>query len=292
MKVRFFNYFITLAVIGLAAWATWTVYQRYVQEPWTRDCQVRANVVGIAPRVAGPITLVAVHDNQTVKEGELLFEIDPEDYSAALDVASGELVTAESELKQKEQDSERQVSLYERHVTSQQEFQTAQNNLESAKAGVVSAKANLNLARLKLSYTKVYASVDGYVTNMNISVGTYVNAGSQLMALVDTSSFWIAAYFKETQLSHISKGQEARVIVLGHEKQPFKGVVESIGWGIFVPDGSASVSTDLLPTVSQTVDWVRLPQRFPVRLHVPAPPSFPLRIGQTVSVALIVEGKT
>jgi multidrug resistance efflux pump len=63
-------------------------------------------------------------------------------------------------------------------------------------------------------------------------------------------------------------------------------VVRSLGWGIFVSDGSGSNSTALLPAVNQTIDWVRLPQRFPVRIQVISPTPVPLRIGQTVSVAM------
>jgi multidrug resistance efflux pump len=97
----------------------------------------------------------------------------------------------------------------------------------------------------------------------------------------------VAAYFKETQLPHIQVGQKAKIVIIGYENQPFQGVVRSIGWGIYVQDGSGSDATGLLPSVSQTIDWVRLPQRFPVRLQVVEQPPVPLRIGQTVSVAML-----
>jgi multidrug resistance efflux pump len=109
------------------------------------------------------------------------------------------------------------------------------------------------------------------------------------MALVDTGSFWIAAYFKETQLPHIKVGQKADLTIMGYNNQPFQGVVRSIGWGIYVQDGSGSDTTDLLPSINQTVDWVRLPQRFPVRIQVLGQPPVPLRIGQTVSAAMTRE---
>jgi multidrug resistance efflux pump len=150
---------------------------------------------------------------------------------------------------------------------------------------VTSAKANLEVAQLDLSYTKLVAPVDGLVTNMNVSPGTYVNAGERLTALVDSSSYWVAAYFKETQLPSIKVGQKAKVILMGHQKTPLEGVVRSIGWGIYLQDGSADPA-GLLPAVNQTVDWVRLPQRFPVRIQVSPGPGVPLRIGQTVSVAM------
>jgi multidrug resistance efflux pump len=288
MKARVFNFLVTLVIVCLAAWAGWVLYQRYMTDPWTRDSQVRANIVGIAPRVSGPIIRVAVHDNQQVKIGDLLFEIDPADFNAQLNVAAGQVLNSEANLKQRKQDLDRQSELYKNHVVAEQDFQNAQDNFSAAQAQLISAKANLELARLNLSYTKVFAPVNGYVTNMNTSEGTYVTAGKQLIALVDGSSFWIAAYFKETQVPHIQIGQKADLALMGY-RQPFQGVVRSIGWGIYVQDGSGSDATGLLPSISQTVDWVRLPQRFPVRIEPSGVPPVPLRIGQTVSVALAPE---
>jgi multidrug resistance efflux pump len=287
MKARLLNYLITFAVLGLAGWAAWSLYQRYIMNPWTRDAQVRANVVGIAPRVSGPIVLVAVRDNQEVKTGDLLFEIDPTDFKAEVEIASGQVLNAEANLKQRQQDLDRQTDLFNKHVTAAQDFQNAQDAFSAAQAQLTSAKANLELAKLNLGYTKVLAPVDGYMTNVNTSEGTYVTAGKQLMALVDTGSFWIAAYFKETQLPHIQTGQKATLAIMGYNQEPFEGIVQSIGWGVYVQDGAGSDSTGLLPLISQTVDWVRLPQRFPVRIHVSGPPPVPLRIGQTVSVSMI-----
>ena len=289
MKARLFSYLITLIIVGLALWAAVSLYVRYIEHPWTRDGQIRANIVGIAPRVSGPIIHVAVHDNQQLRKGDLLFEIDPSDFQAQVDIAAGHVQNDEATLKQQQQNLQRQTQLYQTHVTAQQDFQNAQDSFAAVRAQLTSAKASLELAELNLGYTKVFAPVDGYVTNMNTSEGTYVTAGVQLMALVDTSSFWIAGYFKETQLPHIQVGQKAIVTVMGRENHPFEGVVRSVGWGVFVQDGSDSTSTALLPSVSQTIDWVRLPQRFPVRIQVLASSPVPLRIGQTVSVAMTSE---
>jgi multidrug resistance efflux pump len=300
MKARLFSYLITLTTVGLGVWAAVSLYFRYVEQPWTRDGQVRGNIVGIAPRVSGPIIHVAVRDNQQLRKGDLLFDIDPADFQAKVDIAVAQVQNDEAILKQQEQNLQRQTQLYRTHVTALQDFQNAQDNFAAAQAQLASAKANLHLARLNLSYTKVFAPVDGYVTNMDTSEGTYVTAGVQLMALVDTSSFWIAGYFKETQLPHIQVGQKAIVTVMGHENQPFQGVVCSFGWGVYVQDGSSfatgfvlpvssSNSTALLPSVSKTIDWVRLPQRFPVRIKVLGNSPAPLLIGQTVSVAMTPE---
>ena len=106
------------------------------------------------------------------------------------------------------------------------------------------------------------------------------------MALVDSDSYWIAAYFKETQLRHISTGDTAIISLMGNEDLPFTGTVRSVGGGIFVMDGSSAEDTALLPSVSPTIDWVRLPQRFAVRIQADKSAQTELRIGQTVSVAI------
>jgi multidrug resistance efflux pump len=221
-----------------------------------------------------------------VKKGDLLFEIDPTDFQAQLDLATGQVQNAEANFKQQRQNLDRQTDLYKTRVNARMDFENAQDSFAAAQAQLVAARANMKLAALNLSYTKVCSSVDGYVTNMNTSPGTYVTAGNQLMALVDTDSFWVAAYFKETQLPHIAVGQKAKLTFMGYPDQPFEGVVRSIGWGTYLQDGSDSAGSGLLPSISQTIDWVRLPQRFAVRIKVVGRPPVPLRIGQTVYAAM------
>ena len=155
MKTKSFSYVTTLTLMGLAAWAAGTLYYRYLENPWTRDGQVRANIVGIAPRVSGPIIRVAVRDNELVHKGDLLFEIDPEDFQAQVDLAAGQVQNAEANLKQQTQNLQRQTELYRTRVNALQHFENAQDSSEAARAQLTSAKANLALARLNLSYAKV-----------------------------------------------------------------------------------------------------------------------------------------
>jgi multidrug resistance efflux pump len=279
-------YLLTLAAVVLAVVAAALLYHRYLSHPWTRDGQVRANIVGIAPRVAGPVIQIPIKDNQPVKKGDLLFEIDPSTYQAAVNDAAAKLQQAQAQALQTQQNLQRQTELYKTNVVGQEAYQDAQDQYASATANVAAAQAQLETAQLNLSYTKVLAPVDGYLTNVNTSPGTYVNAGEQLLALVDATSFWIAGYFKETEISHIRPGDKARLTLMGHAGLPFDGVVESTGWAIFMQDGA---TVQLIPQVAQTIDWVRLPQRFPVRIQIVGKPPVPLRIGQTVSISVLGE---
>jgi multidrug resistance efflux pump len=144
MKARLFSYLITLIIVGLALWAAVSLYVRYIEHPWTRDGQIRANIVGIAPRVSGPIIHVAVHDNQQLGKGDLLFEIDPSDFQAQVDIAAGQLQNDEATLKQQQQNLQRQTQLYRTHVTAQQDFQNAQDSFAAVRAQLTSPRQLLS----------------------------------------------------------------------------------------------------------------------------------------------------
>jgi multidrug resistance efflux pump len=277
--------FITLGVVLLALMAALLMYARYLGKPWTRDAYVRANVVGVAPRVAGPIVQIPVKDNQAVRKGDLLFQIDPRTFQAALDQAKGQLAQTQAKLVDLEANAKRAVDLLAQNVISREQYDDQVQAFEAAKADVEAAQAAVENAQLDLDFTTVVSPVDGYLTNVNTSPGTYVAAGQQLLALVDTSTFWVAAYFKETQITNVQPGDTVRITLMGHAGQPFDGEVVSTAWGIFVQDGS-TVGDQMLPDVPQTIDWVRLPNRFPVRVHVTGQSPVPLRIGQTASVAV------
>src|ERR1700722_16136581 len=134
MKARLCNYLITLTIVGLAVLAAVSLYHRYIEQPWTRDGQVRANIVGIAPRVSGPIIRVAVRDNQGLRQGDLLFEIDPADFQAQVDIAVAQVENDEAILKQQEQNLQRQTQLYRTLVTAVQDFENAQDSCAAAQA--------------------------------------------------------------------------------------------------------------------------------------------------------------
>jgi len=278
--------FITLGIVVLALVAALLLYSRYLTKPWTRDAYVRANVVGVAPRVAGPIIEIPIKDNQPVKKGDLLFRIDPRTFEAALEQAKGLLAQTAAKLTDLEANAKRAVDLLQQSVISREQYDDQVQAFEAAKADVEAAQASVRNAELNLEFSTVVSPVDGYLTNINTSPGTYVAAGQQLLALVDTSTFWVAAYFKETQINHVQPGDRVRITLMGHAGQSFEGTVASTAWGIFVQDGSTS-SDQMLPDVPQTIDWVRLPNRFPVRVHVTGQPPVPLRIGQTASVAVV-----
>jgi multidrug resistance efflux pump len=148
------------------------------------------------------------------------------------------------------------------------------------------AKAALETAKLDLEFTRMKASVDGYVTNLNLRLGSQAVANQPALALVDAASFWVHGYFRETMIADVNPGDRAIVTLMTYPDRPLEGRVDSIGWGISQSDGGTGY--DLLPTVSPTFQWIRLAQRIPVRVHLEEiPDGVELRVGTTASVLVM-----
>ena len=133
---------------------------------------------------------------------------------------------------------------------------------------------------------QIRAPVDGYVTNLNLRLGSQAVANQPTLALVDVNSFWICGFFKETAIGKIGEGVKAVVTLMAYPDAPLEGYVDSIGWGIAQQDGSTGF--DLLPSISPTFEWIRLAQRIPVRIHLDeVPEGVALRVGTTASVMVM-----
>ncbi|GAB2646042.1 HlyD family secretion protein [Vibrio panuliri] len=284
MKKRVFA--TSLIVISALVAIGWK-YQQYLTNPWTRDGQVRAQIVQVTPRITGPIIAIHVSDNSEVKAGQQLFEVDPRTYQAALAKAQASLVQAETLLKRATDESHRGHSLARKQPGSISQLMLTQqaNAVESAKAGVMVAKAALEEAKLNLSFTQVTAPVDGYITNLNLRIGSQVVANQPVVALVDKNSYWIEGFFKETDINDVVAGASATVNLMSYHGQPLSAKVDSIGYGIAHKDGSTGVS--LLPNVNPTFQWIRLAQRIPVRIRLTSlPANMQLRVGSSASVII------
>lgn len=279
---------IILAAVAVALWNYWD----YVTNPWTRDGQVRAQVIQITPRVSGPIVNLPIIDNQFVKAGDLLFKIDPRTFQAAVKQSRADLRTARVKAVNAKEDAERAERIRKMNpgAMSVQELETKKNEQLEAESSVFGAEAALEKANLNLEFTQVKAPVDGYVTNLNLRLGSQAVENQAALALVDINSYWIVGFFKENYIANMRKGDRAIVTLMTYPDTPLEGRVHSLGWGIAQDDGSTGF--DLLPTISATFEWVRLAQRVPVRIHLlEVPEGVKLRVGTTVSV-LVMTGSS
>ena len=288
---KFLQITLTTIVVLLAAGAAFFHYWDYVTNPWTRNGQVRAQVIQVAPRVSGPVINLPIKDNQSVKAGDLLFKIDPRTYEAEVKQLKAELQQAEVNVDEAKDEMTRGKSIRakDKGAMSEQDYINRTNTFRAAQATALSKQASLDSAQLDLEFTEVRASVDGYITNLNLRLGSQAVANQPALALVDVNSYWIHGFFRENYLEGIHEGNRAIVTLMSYPDKPLEGVVDSIGWGIAQQDGSTSF--DLLPMISPTFEWIRLAQRIPVRVHlINVPEKVKLRVGSTASV-LVMKGK-
>ncbi len=393
---------ISIAIILFAAVTGLLVLDRVTVDPRTDDAEIFANYIGIAPLVSGPITQLHVADNQLVRQGDPLFEIDDRPYAYALaraksdaqslegeigderriiagkvsgvDVARAASLSSEASLKhaaasidQAKADVANAKAAIDRTeadlayatnnlhrvepllakqfvtvdqvdqartltVTRSQQVQQARSQLALAEAGLAAAEAQYNqgqatviqsnnlvtqashnvttldplsgqvsgkqaaidTAQYNFDNTKVVAPFDARVTNLTLSQGAYATAGQQIFTLIDTRVWWAIANFRETQLQHIRPGMEAEVYVLSRPDVRFKGVVDSVGFGVTPDADLIGRLTPGLPDVQRTLNWVHLASRFPVRIRIESQtgsqPNELLRLGE--SAVVVIRGQS
>ena len=285
------GYLITFTVVAIAGLTIYDMFQDYLLNPWTRDGQVQGQIIQITSRVSGPIIEIPIVDNQFVNKGDLLFKIDPRTFAAEVAEARASLAQAKAATAEAKDKAQRAQDLYKRDqgAVSKLSLVEKENELRQAEAAVQVAEADLDSAELDLEFTEVRAPLEGYVTNLNLQIGSYTVENQPAMALVDISGYYVYGFFKETQIENIKPGDRAVVKLMSYPDKPLEGEVDSIGWGIAQEDGSTG--NDLLPSINASFDWIRLAQRIPVRVHLTRiPEGVELRLGTTATV-IVLSGK-
>ncbi len=252
----------------------------------TDDAFVEGHIISVAPRVSGPVTKLLIEDNQEVKKGDLLLEIDPNDYEvklkqtqakldeakAALNSAKNQVVKSGSELNFAQKDHERYSAMFEKGISSKQDFESSQNILTAAKSNNNSSKskqdeiaasikrleAEIEQAKLDLSYTKIYAAGNGRITHRTVEQGNYVQTAQPLFAIAK-DDVWVVANFKETQVANMKKGQPVKIKIDAYGHKTFNGVVDSLQM-------SSGAKASLFPPENAVGSYVKIVQRIPVKI--------------------------
>jgi len=313
---------VVVAALGMIAYK----YVDYIEYPWTRNGLVRAQVIQIVPCVSGQLIRVPIRNNQLVKEGDLLFEIDPRTFQDQLNLARAQFANMQDIVKSlaEQVDGMRDAVKLSEAAVNEARFEaerydanaqnakvnldragallragtsdvknydnmnaaylmaTAQWNgaksavnramaeLERSKAdlargiadlGVLGAanprlrraEADVNLAQQNLDFTKVSAPEDGYITNLQLRAGDSAVTNQPIVAVIESKSFYVEAFFRETFVGNIQIGDRAVVTLMGYPDIPLQGRVESVGWGIAQQNGSTGFQ--LLPSVNPTFEW-------------------------------------
>ncbi|QMV16790.1 efflux RND transporter periplasmic adaptor subunit [Vibrio spartinae] len=257
--------FSTIIMILIAICSGYWLWHHYMLTPWTRDARVNAHIITISPDVSGFVTQVAVSDNQTIRQGQTLFRIDPKRYEIAVSQANATLKNRFAAWELSKHKYERRKNLPSQDSISSEDLETARINMDIAKANYQLAQARLDEAKLNLARTKITAPFDGTVINLSLRSGNYVRQGTSVLALVEKNSFYITGYFEETKIAKIQLGQPT-TIQLMNRQPPLTGKVLSIGRAI--ANSNTNTNSQLLPQIQQTFNWVRLSQRIPVNIQL------------------------
>ncbi|MGN6316112.1 efflux RND transporter periplasmic adaptor subunit [Trinickia sp.] len=281
MTLRHIIGFIATAVlVVLALTIGRTLWVHYMDEPWTRDGRVRAEIVNVAPDVSGAVVELPIADNMFVKKGQVLMRIDPAHYQVAVEQAEAAVAARRADWQMRRADAARRADM-DSLVVSKENRENATSAASSAEALYRQALAALDAAKLNLSRTTIVSPVDGYVTNLSVFRGDYATAGTPKLAIVDSHSFWVYGYFEETKLPRVRIGDKARIRLMSGGV--LQGHVESISRGIYDRDNPQS--RELVADVNPTFNWVRLAQRIPVRIHIDTiPDGLVLAAGTTCTV--------
>ena len=247
---------------------------------------MEGHIITMAPRVSGPVLKLNIEDNQDVKKGDLLLEIDLNDYSAKLketkaklDEAKASLVSAENQVTKTlsdfdfaKNDFERYSKMHEKGISSKQDYESSLNKLTVAESNRNSAKAKYDEIQasikrleaeveqdeLNLSYTKIYAPSDGKITNRSVEQGNYVQVAQPMFAIVP-EKMWVVANFKETQIANMKPGQPVKIKIDTYGGKKFLGKVDSI-------QRSTGAKASLFPPENAVGSYVKIVQRVPVKI--------------------------
>jgi RND family efflux transporter MFP subunit len=275
---------LTLFVTISASMLGWDTARYYFFSPWTRDARVTADVVTIAPDVSGYVAEVKVRNNQFVQKGEILFVIDKDRYRLALADAEATLAARLAQKQMLQNQLERREKLKPGTVIAVEDLDNSHRQAESAAAQYEQASASRDTAVLNLARTEVRASVNGYVTNLTLTQGSYASQGKAVLALIDSDSYRVDAYFEETKIPQVKLDAPADVLLMDGAAM-IRGKVESIARGITDQDNKDG--PELLASVNPTFTWVRLAQRIPVRIRLTnVPAGVLIAAGMTCTVTL------
>ncbi|EFC6287810.1 multidrug transporter subunit MdtN [Shigella boydii] len=318
--------FPALLVVALALVALVFVIWRIDSAPSTNDAYASADTIDVVPEASGRIVELAVTDNQAVKQGDLLFRIDPRPYEANLAKAKASLAALDKQimLTQRSVDAQQfgadsvNATVEKARAAAKQATDTLRRTEPLLKEGFVSAEdvdrartaqraaeadlnavllqaqsavsgvdalvaqraaveADIALTKLHLEMATVRAPFDGRVISLKTSVGQFASAMRPIFTLIDTRHWYVIANFRETDLKNIRSGTPATIRLMSDSGKTFEGKVDSIGYGVLPDDGGLVLGG--LPKVSRSINWVRVAQRFPVKIMVDKPDPEMFRIG-------------
>jgi membrane fusion protein (multidrug efflux system) len=282
---------VVIVLLLIAGGIVWWLSARQYED--TDDAFIDTHIIHVSPQIAGQVLAIHVNDNQPVRAGQPLVDIDARTQETQLEQTLAQRLQATTQIEQaqaQERAALAQVVNTSRDLARYRSLQAttpqavAQQQVDQAEAAarnaiaqrdqaaaqIAGAQAQMKVldaqiatARLNLGYAHVVAPVDGHIAQRSVAPGNYVSPGQELMAIVP-NRLWVTANFKETQLRLMRRGQHVRVTVDSCDKD-IDGHVDSIQRG-------AGQAFGILPPENATGNFVKVVQRVPVKIlldHVP-----------------------
>lgn len=318
---------ILLVVIG-AVVGGYFLYRNSQRFASTDDAYIQADIVQIAPQVSGVVTKVHAVNNQHVDEGAPLFDIDSASFgiaveaaqaafdeaveavgasNAGVNAAAAHVRQAEAALSNARTEAVRARQLRQAGSLSVSGLDAREATLKQAEATLAAslaeleraqqtagrtgkdnarlraASAALHKAQLDLTYAEVRAPASGWVSNLTLREGTFAAMGRPQFSLVEDNEWWVDAHFKETDITRLRAGQSAEVTIDMYPDLTLKGTVQSISAG-------SGASFSLLPPENASGNWVKVTQRYTVRIKIDGRPpgGEALRVGASANVVVAI----
>jgi multidrug efflux system membrane fusion protein len=310
---------VSLVIVVLAIALAFYALRESTIHPTSSDSSIDADVVHVAAAVGGRVIKIAVSENMRVSEGDLLFQLDPVPYQLVVAQAEADLQLAEAQRSTaviandetknalrnhelakrtadrlrplaatgyvpRQQFDQAEVAAHDTETTLAQAQERAAAAVQTAEASVSARRAGLGIAQRGLENTTVRATHNGLVVGLTISTGEMVIPSQSLFTLINTDEWFAVANFRETDLSAIAPGDCATIFSMIDRRIPIKGVVQGIGWGV-VDQDRINIPRSV-PFVERSLNWVRVAQRFPVRIRLENPPQQLMHLGASAVVEI------
>src|SRR5580658_2796849 len=215
-------------IIGVAVViAVYFIVKNYRYEG-TDDAYIQAHALMLAPRIGGTVEKVMVNENDKVKAGQLLAQLDDQDYSTAYSQVVADQASVQADLEQAAEDLQRITKLYQEEAVPKQQLDAAVARYHNLASHLKADQAKADQAKINLTYTLITAPEDGTIAKKSVEPGMVVPPGQALFGFVSSQERWVTANFKETQIARIKPGQKVNVDVDAVSGKSFEGVVDSI----------------------------------------------------------------
>lgn len=293
LKRRVLLLTVAIAVVVVAIFGIgWLHY--YFTHATTDDARIKGDLIAVSPSVQGKIRLFPIQEGDRLAKGQLIAQLQEEDYQAQVDMAAGLVKSIAARLKEAEAElelaraktqketakksvKEKQVKLQIAQANSAEAI-LKQQRVESLRGKLKEARAALTAVKLKLDHTTVTSPIDGVVARKVAHIGEVIKPGQNIAVIVDLNHLWVEANLEETKLEHVRLGQTVDVKVDAYPGTKVTGRVVNIG-------AAAASEFALIPENRSAGNFTKVTQRIPIKIEVTNPP-YQLRPGMMVVVGI------